>query len=61
MNKITDVGCILEQEVLMTGTMADKTTSSTRGLGVPDDPSPEEQLFFKVGGLNVFDMNTFYK
>lgn len=36
----TDVGCSLEQEVLMTETMAHRTTSSRRGLRRPDDPSP---------------------
>lgn len=36
----TDIGCSLEHEVLMTGTTADRTASSTRGLRRPDDPSP---------------------
>lgn len=39
----TDFGCSLEQEVLITGTTADRTTSSIRGLRRPDDSSPATQ------------------
>lgn len=44
MNEISaNVGCSLEQEVLMTGTMADRTASSIRALRAPGDASPEKQ------------------
>lgn len=36
----TDVGCSLEQDVLMTETMAHRTASSRRGLRRLGDPSP---------------------
>jgi len=40
----TDVGCRREQEVLMTGTMANRTSSSRRGLRPAGDPSPEKEI-----------------